>query len=106
LAPPLAFAMTQSGWYCEERGNRGDTSRSLTAMGIALWWTDRAARRTAPTRIAHRCGVGEHPHPFLLGVAAIAEGFPARDLPACHIPPGCAPRCSGTVPDWRDPAAR
>ena len=27
LAPPLALARTQSGWYCEERGNRSETSR-------------------------------------------------------------------------------
>jgi hypothetical protein len=26
LAPPLALARTQSGWYCEERGNRSEMS--------------------------------------------------------------------------------
>jgi hypothetical protein len=28
LAPPLALAMTQSGWYFDERGNRSETNRS------------------------------------------------------------------------------
>ncbi len=32
FAPPLAFARTHSGWYCEDRGNRSDTSRSSEAM--------------------------------------------------------------------------
>src|SRR5437870_1812589 len=27
LTPPLALAMTHSGWYFEERGNRSETSR-------------------------------------------------------------------------------
>src|SRR5258707_11054741 len=27
LAPPLTLAMTHSGWYFEERGNRSETSR-------------------------------------------------------------------------------
>src|SRR5437588_3972499 len=28
FAPPLAFAKTHSGWYCEARGNCSETSRS------------------------------------------------------------------------------
>ena len=32
FAPPLAFAKTHSGWYCEARGNWSETSRSSEGM--------------------------------------------------------------------------
>src|ERR1700676_3668289 len=32
FAPPLAFAKTHSGWYCEERGNCWETSRTSEGM--------------------------------------------------------------------------
>src|SRR5947208_11366560 len=35
LAPPLTLAMTHSGWYCEERGNRSETSRVSRVMGAS-----------------------------------------------------------------------
>src|SRR5271165_4371692 len=32
FAPPLAFAKTHSGWYCEARGNCSETSRTSDPM--------------------------------------------------------------------------
>src|SRR5207247_446429 len=32
FAPPLAFAKTHSGWYCDERENRSDMSRTSESM--------------------------------------------------------------------------
>src|SRR5438876_1566668 len=36
LAPPLALAMTHSGWYWEERGNRSETSRLSAVIRLLL----------------------------------------------------------------------
>ena len=36
FAPPLAFARTHSGWYCEARGNWSVTSRSFGVMGLRI----------------------------------------------------------------------
>src|SRR5437764_1541327 len=36
FAPPLAFARTHSGWYCEARGNWSEMSRSSVGIVIAL----------------------------------------------------------------------
>src|ERR1700688_1699394 len=38
FAPPLALAMTHSGWYFEERGNRSYSSRLSGVMWIAFLW--------------------------------------------------------------------
>src|SRR5438093_1530954 len=37
LAPPLALAMTHSGWYFEERGNRSEASRLSRVMWISFY---------------------------------------------------------------------
>src|SRR5258708_17173803 len=36
LAPPLAAASTQSGWYCEERGKRSETTSRDEVTWISL----------------------------------------------------------------------
>src|SRR5215218_2438231 len=34
FAPPLAFAKTHSGWYCDDFGNRTEASRLSVSMSL------------------------------------------------------------------------
>src|SRR5213594_291965 len=66
LAPPLALAMTHSGWYFEERGNRSETNRWSDVM-----WTS-ACR---PPQHPVRRGLGGDDKAFEIQIN------PARDVP-------------------------
>jgi hypothetical protein len=46
LAPPLTLAMTHSGWYFDERGNRSETNRLSEVMWISFC-------RTTPLSLLH-----------------------------------------------------
>jgi hypothetical protein len=35
FAPPLQLALTHSGWYFDERGNRSETNRSFAVMELS-----------------------------------------------------------------------
>src|SRR5437870_3667072 len=55
LAPPLALARTHSGWYCEERGKRSETSRVSAVMWILLELNLLAAGKNQSTVIGVLC---------------------------------------------------
>src|SRR5713226_4337190 len=62
LAPPLALARTQSGWYCEERGKRSETSRRSEITWIPRieqsldYWLEMAPwRKCAAHEAPRRC---------------------------------------------------
>src|SRR6267142_3846249 len=73
LAPPLALAMTHSGWYWEERGNRSETRRLSAVIRLLLRereqdisWKDAAMMRVPRIHIQHaadnrRSGVAHRP---------------------------------------------
>src|SRR5437870_2191589 len=63
LAPPLTLAMTHSGWYFDERGNRSETNRLSEVMWIPFVQRPRSAFFTP---VGHLIWVGDVFHSFEL----------------------------------------
>src|SRR6266851_4876440 len=74
FAPPLTLAMTHSGWYCEERGNRSETSR-LSEVGCISVFKQNDPHPDPPVRRER-----EQPDPSLAASKAVAYADQRRTI--------------------------
>src|SRR6266576_1199709 len=79
FAPPLTLARTHSGWYCEERGNRSETSRLSEGMWMSLLKQNDPHPDPLPSD-------GEREQPDLSFAASKAVGYADRRRTILPLP--------------------